>query len=236
MSRNTLISHYGLTHGVTARLYSEVLNVPEEQQHTILGNGHKLLLHSSPESSLHHLQQHLAKRSKQHQMIRPNGVQQKLVVQFYHEMVGHRDGNGSPQPDPQFPPHQPQQQRIPQMRFMHEELTKPPLCSQIFETAHLNILFPQVGPQDKPPPSREASARFCEQSAHAPPYNFAFPRLQWRHSLTASLRHCRGCKLEPPKIPSTQRQPRYDCVQVDDFPVAAKGVMPVQEDVLPRRW
>jgi hypothetical protein len=45
----------------------------------------------------------------------------------------------------------------------------------------------------------------------------------------------RGCKPKPPKIPSTQLQPRHDGIQVDDLSVAAEGVVPVQVDVAPRR-
>jgi hypothetical protein len=44
-----------------------------------------------------------------------------------------------------------------------------------------------------------------------------------------------GCKPKPPKIPSTQLQPRHDGIQVDDLSVAVEGVVPVQVDVAPRR-
>ncbi len=44
-----------------------------------------------------------------------------------------------------------------------------------------------------------------------------------------------GCKPEPPKFPSSQLQPRHECVQVDHLAVALEGVMPVQQDVPPGR-
>jgi hypothetical protein len=46
----------------------------------------------------------------------------------------------------------------------------------------------------------------------------------------------RGCKPKPPKIPSSQFQPRHDRIQVDDLPIATEGVVSVQEYVAPRRW
>jgi hypothetical protein len=39
------------------------------------------------------------------------------------------------------------------------------------------------------------------------------------------------CKPEPPKIPSSQLQPRHDRIQVDDLSVATEGVVPIQMDM-----
>lgn len=42
----------------------------------------------------------------------------------------------------------------------------------------------------------------------------------------------RQCKPEPPKIPSSQLQPRDERIQVDHLAVTEKGVVPVQQDLL----
>jgi hypothetical protein len=43
----------------------------------------------------------------------------------------------------------------------------------------------------------------------------------------------RGCKPKPPKIPLRQIEPRYDRIEIDDLPVPAESVVPVQMDVAP---
>src|SRR5450755_1888105 len=45
----------------------------------------------------------------------------------------------------------------------------------------------------------------------------------------------RGCKPKPPKIPLRQIEPRYDRIEIDDLPVPAESVVPVQMDVAPGR-
>ncbi|MGU5528878.1 hypothetical protein, partial [Aeromonas caviae] len=37
-----------------------------------------------------------------------------------------------------------------------------------------------------------------------------------------------GGKPKPPKIPSTQFQPRHDRIQIDNLTIAVKGIVPVQ--------
>jgi len=45
----------------------------------------------------------------------------------------------------------------------------------------------------------------------------------------------RGCKPKPPKIPSTQFEPRHDRIQIDDLAIAVKCVVPIQMNMAPRR-
>src|SRR5665213_631684 len=46
---------------------------------------------------------------------------------------------------------------------------------------------------------------------------------------------CWGCKPKPPKIPSSQIQPRHDCIQVYNRSAAAERVVSVHMEVAPRR-
>ena len=43
-----------------------------------------------------------------------------------------------------------------------------------------------------------------------------------------------GGKPKPPKIPSTQFQPRHDRIQIDNLTIAVKGIVPVQVNMAPR--
>src|SRR6516164_1685087 len=46
----------------------------------------------------------------------------------------------------------------------------------------------------------------------------------------------RGCKPEPPKVLSLEIKSGHDGIQVDDLSVVVEGVVPIQQDVAPRRW
>ena len=58
----------------------------------------------------------------------------------------------------------------------------------------------------------------------------------WKHELRAFDLAYRGCKPETQKFPSAQFQPRYERIEVDELAVSLEGVMPIQQNVPPRRW
>ena len=73
--------------------------------------------------------------------------------------------------------------------------------------------------------------RLLEEAAPSTPLRAVSRRLKDDFNIG----RVRGCKPKPPKIPSTQFEPRHDRIQIDDLAIAVKCVVPIQMNMAPRR-